>query len=246
MIEEVTAPCRDRILLLYGESTVTKNTFRTALRDTIPVLTGYLVLGMGFGIIMDANGYGLIWTAAMSIFVFAGSMQYAAIGLMTGGASLLTVALTTFAVNCRHLFYGISMIDKYKNAGKFKPYMIFALTDETYSLVCSTDKGSDYCFCVSLLDQCYWVLGSILGSILGSSIDFNSAGIDFALTALFITIFVDQWLNSKEHFSAVAGVGISLVSLLIFGAQSFLIPSMLGITVVLLLRMRKEVGHVRS
>lgn len=217
-----------------------KAVFRSAFRDTIPVLTGYVVLGMGFGIVMHANGYGFLWAVAMSLFIYAGSMQFAAIGLLTGGASMLTVALTTLAVNARHLFYGISMVESYKGTGARKPYLIFALTDETYSLVCGENKGTDYNFYVSLLNQTYWVGGTAIGAVLGTALRFDTTGIDFALTALFITVFVEQWLSSERHFSAVAGVVISVISLLIFGSASFLIPAMIGILAVLLLKMRKE------
>ncbi|MBQ5671676.1 MAG: AzlC family ABC transporter permease, partial [Oscillospiraceae bacterium] len=146
---------------------------KRALKDTIPVLTGYLVLGFGFGIIMKSNGFGIALTAAMSLLIYAGSMQYAAIGLMTGGASLLTVGLTTLMVNARHLFYGISMLEKYRGVGKRKPYLIFGLTDETYSLVCTDPVGiapegrRDYYLLVTLLNHLYWVGGSVLGAVAG-------------------------------------------------------------------------------
>ena len=218
---------------------MTNQEFKTVIHDTVPVMTGYLVLGAGFGMIMKTNGYGIILTIAMSVFIYAGSMQYATIGLLTGGASYLTVALTTLAVNARHLFYGISMIDKYKNSGIRKPYMIFALTDETYSLVCTTEKGTNYCFFVSLFNQLYWVCGSVIGSLLGSALKFNTKGIDFSLTALFITIFIDQIITKKQYFSAVTGFAVSVICLLIFGQNSFLIPAMIIITAVLLLDMRR-------
>lgn len=220
-----------------------KTGFKRTVKDTIPVIAGYLVLGMGFGIIMKTNGYSIWLSLAMSLFIYAGSMQYAAIGLFTGGASMLTVALTTLAVNARHLFYGISMVDKYKNAGIKKGYLIFALTDETYSLVCDTQQDIGYCFQVSLLDQFYWIIGTLTGSILGSRMNFNTEGIDFALTALFLTVFVDQWLKNKRHFSAITGVLTSICCLLLFGPDRFLIPSMAIIAAILLLRMRKEAKH---
>lgn len=222
-----------------------KSTVRTAFVDTIPVMTGYLVLGFGFGIILQASGFGVGLAFAMSLLIYAGSMQYAAIGLLTGGASLVTVALTTLMVNARHLFYGISMIDKYKGAGKKKPYLIFALTDETYSLVCRdidlpAPQRHRYCFLVSLFDQIYWVTGSVLGALAGAVLPFSVEGIDFALTALFVTVFVEQWLSTKDHTAALAGVGASMVCLLIFGSENFLIPAMIAITLLLtLLRGRK-------
>ena len=224
-----------------------KQTFKPALIATLPVLTGYLVLGFGFGIIMKANGFGVALTAAMSLLIYAGSMQYAAIGLMTGGASLLTVALTTLMVNARHLFYGISMLEKYRDVGKAKPYLIFGLTDETYSLVCTdldeipSEQRRDYCLWVTLLDHLYWVGGSVLGALAGTVLQFNSEGIDFALTALFLVVFTEQWLSARRHGPALIGVGVSVLSLLIFGRESFLIPAMLGIGVMLCLY-KEEAG----
>lgn len=200
-----------------------KRTIKKAFWDTLPVMTGYLFLGVGFGIILQQNGYGPLWALAMSLFIYAGSMQYVGIGLLTGGATLLTAALTTLMVNARHLFYGLSMIEPYKGAGRRKPYLIFALTDETYSLV-SRKLPEDverisYCFFVSLFDQCYWVLGSILGSLAGNlPVDFT--GIDFALTALFVTVFVEQWLSSKNHLPALVGVICAAVCLVLFGADN--------------------------
>ena len=216
-----------------------KKVIKKAFKATIPVLTGYLVLGFGFGIIMRSSGYGILLTFAMSLFIYAGSMQYAAVGLLTGGASFLTTALTTLMVNARHLFYGVSMIDKYKGTGVRKPYLIFALTDETYSLVCGDipeippENRADYCFLVSLLDHIYWIAGSVAGAVVGSLISFNTQGIDFALTALFITVFLEQWLTAKKHMPAITGVAASLICLLIFGKEGFLIPAMLIIALLL-------------
>lgn len=222
-----------------------KQTIKKAFWDTLPVMTGYLFLGVGFGIILQQNGYGPLWALAMSLFIYAGSMQYVGIGLLTGGASLLTAALTTLMVNTRHLFYGLSMIEPYKGAGRRKPYLIFALTDETYSLV-SRKLPEDverisYCFFVSLFDQCYWVLGSILGSLAGNlPVDFT--GIDFALTALFVTVFVEQWLSSKNHLPALVGVICAAVCLVLFGADNFLIPTMILIAAILVMlqKVKKE------
>ena len=218
---------------------------RTAFTATIPVLTGYLVLGFGYGILLQSKGFGVLWALATSALIYAGSMQYLAVDLMAGGASLIAAALTTLMVNARHLFYGISIIDKYKGAGKKKPYLIFALTDETYSLVCRdidlpAPQRHRYCFLVSLFDQIYWVTGSVLGALAGAVLPFSVEGIDFALTALFVTVFVEQWLSTKDHTAALAGVGASMVCLLIFGSENFLIPAMIAITLLLtLLRGRK-------
>lgn len=224
---------------MRGESETMKKTIRTAFIDTIPVMTGYLVLGFGFGILLRSSGYGILLAFLMSLFIYAGAMQYVTVGLLTGGASVMTVALTTLMVNARHLFYGISMLEKYDGTGRFKPYLIFALTDETYSLVCvdnpnvRAEERSRYFFFVSLLNHIYWVLGSVLGAVVGALISFNSEGIDFALTALFITVFIEQWLSTKKHFSAIVGVLVSVICLLIFGAEKFLIPTMLLIAIIL-------------
>ena len=218
-------------------------TAKYAFKQSVPIMAGYIVLGMGFGVFLESKGYGVLWAIAMSVFIYAGSMQYVAINLITGGASLIATALMTLMVNARHLFYGISMLDKYKNTGKYKPYLIFALTDETYSLVCSgtIPEGVDrnkYYFLVSLFDQIYWVIGSVIGSVVGSVLNFNTAGIDFSMTALFLVVFVEQWKSTKDHASAITGVAASVVCLLIFGAGNFVIPAMISITVILLL-MRK-------
>ena len=221
-----------------------KRIIKSAFVATVPVLAGYLVLGFGFGIILKSAGYDTLLAFAMSLFIYAGSMQYAAIGLLTGGASLITAFLTTLMVNARHLFYGISMLDKYKNTGIKKPYIIFALTDETYSLVCTDNNSipdnekSNYYFLVSLFNQIYWVVGSVIGAVAGSLISFNSEGIDFALTALFITVFIEQWLNSEKHAPAIVGVTATVICLLVFGKEKFLIPAMA--VILLLLCIKKE------
>lgn len=226
-----------------------KHLLKKAFLASLPVMAGYIVLGNGFGIVLQSKGYGIFWALAMSVFIYAGSMQYLAVDLLAGGASLITAALTALMVNARHLFYGISMIDKYKDTGVCKPYLIFALTDETYSLNCSgapedmEDPGL-YFFFVSLLNQCYWVIGSALGSLLGTVIPFSTEGIDFSLTALFVTVFVEQWKNTHDHIPALIGVGASLLCLLVFGADNFLIPAMILITLALtLIRKKEEKDH---
>lgn len=218
---------------------------KKAFYKTIPVMAGYIVLGSGFGILLHNAGYGMIWAFAMSALIYAGSMQYVGIGLLTGGASVVTTIITTIMVNARHLFYSISMIDKYKDSGKYKPYLIFALTDETYSLLCDDDGEANgsinrYRFFVSLFDQCYWVLGSVIGSLLGSMIRFSTAGIEFSMTALFIASFTEQWIESDNHLPAIVGIVSSVMCLVVFGSENFLIPSMLLITVLLTILRGKE------
>lgn len=213
-------------------------------------MTGYVFLGFGFGILMQQNGFGVLWAAAMSLFIYAGSMQYVAISLLTSGASLLTAAMTAFVVNARHLFYGISMVDTYKGMGKKKPYLIFGLTDETYSLVSQLQipegvSRGGYCFLVTLFDHIYWVSGTVLGSLAGTLLPINYEGVDFALTALFVTIFVEQWLSTKQHGPAIVGVAATVICLVLFGADVFLIPSMAVIAAALILMRKtgKEDSH---
>ena len=224
-------------------------TKKYAFKQSLPVMAGYLVLGMGFGILLKTKGYGVVWAFFMSLFIYAGSMQYVTINLLAGGASVLTAALMTFMVNARHLFYGISMIERYRDTKPYKPYLIFGLTDETYSLVCSGNvpDGVDekkYYFYLTLLNQSYWIIGSVVGSLLGNLITFSTAGIEFSMTALFLVVFVDQWKSVKNHTSAVVGVGTSVACLLIFGRENFLIPTMIAISVTLTI-LRKDL-HVQE
>ena len=228
-------------------------TFKYAFVRSLPIMAGYIVLGLGFGVLLQSKGYGAGWALAMGGLIYAGSMQYVAIDLLAGGASLISAALMTLMVNARHLFYGISMLERYKDTGAAKPYLIFALTDETYSVVCSGDvpDGVDrkkYYFWVSLLDQFYWVVGCVAGALLGSVLPFDTTGIDFSMTALFLVVMVEQWRSTRDHTPALVGLGVSLVCLLVFGSSNFLIPSMIGITVALTLlrgtmEKRKEAGH---
>lgn len=212
--------------------------FRAAFLDTVPVLAGYLFLGMGFGILLSESGYGIGWAFFMALFIYAGSGQYLAVSLMAGGSSLISAGIAIFLVNARHIFYGISLIDTYKGAGKKKPYMIFALTDETYSLVTQNQPPEGmsrhkYCFIVSVLDHIYWICGCVLGSVAGALLPISFEGVEFVLTALFVTLFVEQWLSTKNHLPAIIGVASTLVCLLIFGRDIFLIPSMALIAVLL-------------
>ena len=221
--------------------------YKRAFVHTLPVFAGYLVLGLGFGILLRVAGFGALWALAMSIFMYAGSMQYVGVSLLSGGTSLVTVAVTTLMVQARHLFYGISLIDRYRGAGIKKLYLMHALTDETYSLVTSThipdfvDEKSYY-FAISLLNHIYWITGCMLGSLAGAILPFSSEGVDFAMTALFVTIFVEQWVSEKEHRPALIGLGATALCLLVFGSESFLIPSMVLILLGLFLLRRPIEG----
>ncbi|MBS6194304.1 MAG: AzlC family ABC transporter permease [Clostridiales bacterium] len=216
-----------------------KKTITCAFRASLPVMAGYIVLGTGFGILMESRGFAWYWAALMSLIIYAGSMQYVAVDLLGAGANLITFALMTLAVNARHLFYGLTMLTKYKSAGREKPYLIFALTDETFSIVCAADlpegvEERKYDLLVSILNQIYWIFGSILGALLGTALSFNSAGVEFSMTALFTVTVIGQWEKSKNHLPAIIGFAVSVICLLVFGPGDFLIPSMLLITVILL------------
>ena len=216
-----------------------KRVLKPAFIATVPVMTGYLVLGFGFGLVLHNAGGNVLLAVVMSAFIYAGSMQYVAIDLLTGGASLISAALMTLMVNARHLFYGVSMLEKYRGMGVAKPYLIFALTDETYSLLCQKElpvpeeHRRAYCFLVSLFDQLWWVLGTLLGAAAGTLLTFSTEGVDFALTALFVTVVIEQWLTAEDRVPAMIGGLASIVCLVGFGPADFLIPTMLLIALML-------------
>ena len=227
---------------------MSKKIIKEAFVKSLPVCAGYVVLGIGFGILLEKTGYGLSWAILMSVVIYAGSCQYVGVSLIAGKASLAVTAMTILMVNARHLFYSISMFDKYKDAGKKKWYLIFGLTDETYSLLCegACPEGADvhtYQFLATLFDQIYWIAGSAVGAVLGSVITFSTAGIEFSMTALFVTVFVEQWLTTKNHLPAILGLASTAVCRLIFGREIFLIPSMITILTALTF-MRKQTGEV--
>lgn len=218
-----------------GEKT---KALKAAIPHTLPVFIGFMILGMAYGILMSSKGYGVGWSILMSIFVFAGSMQYVAITALTTVFNPINAFLLTLVVNARHIFYGISMLDRFQNAGKFKPYLIFGLCDETFSVLCSAEppEGVDrnlFMFFVTVLDHSYWVAGTAIGGILGSMMSFNTKGLDFVLTALFVVIYIGQWKNGGNRKSALIGVGATAVCLILFGRDHFIIPSMIAIMILL-------------
>ena len=213
---------------------------KAAFPHTLPVMTGYLFLGMAFGILLHSTGLADGWALVMSLFIYAGSMQFVAIGLLTSAFSPVSAFLITLMVNARHLFYGLSMLEPFRKLGRLRPYMIFSLSDETYSLLCSARPPEgvdrrDFLFFISLLDQTYWVLGTLSGVLAGSVLPFDTTGIDFAMTALFLVIFVEQWESAKNHLPAAGALIITLFCLLAAGADRFLPFSMAGILLFLLL-----------
>ena len=207
---------------------------------TIPVLMGYLAIGMAFGFMLQAVGYNFIWAFFMSLSIYAGSGQYLGVSLLSTGAALGTVALMTLIINFRHLVYGLSMLEKFRGMGIRKLYMIFSLTDETYALLSSAQapvgvNPRNFYFAIALLDQSYWILGSVIGAVAGAVIPIDTTGIDFAMTALFVVIAVEQWETYRSHLPAVLGAVATLVSLLVVGAENMLLPALAIIVVALLL-----------
>lgn len=216
-----------------------KTEIRFAVKQTMPVFFGYIFLGIAYGLLLRDAGYGVLWALGTSMFIYAGSMQFLLVALLSGGAGLLYSAVMTVLINGRHLFYGLSFIDRFKAMGKAYPYMIFSLTDETYSVLCGCHVPEELYakkvwLAISCLDQCYWILGSLIGNTLGKLITFDSTGIDFTMTALFTVIMTEQWRESSNHMPAIIGAASALLFLILLGADRFMIPS-LAVTVFTLL-----------
>ena len=226
---------------------------RYAFIKSLPVMAGYIFLGTAFGIVLEEAGFGYGWAILMSVFVFAGSMQFAMVPLMAAGVSPVVMAFTALFVNCRHIFYGLSFIESFKKI-KGRLYMIFALTDETYSVLCGcrnedpSEEMRDSWFFISLFNQCYWVIGSVIGAILGEALPIDFSGIDFSMTALFVIILLEQILNNPKQNGVIAGASlvIAIVSIMIFGLDKFLLPALIVCVLVVTLygnttKMSKEV-----
>ena len=213
-----------------------RRAFRAAFPATVPVLMGYLSIGIAFGLMLEAIGYNVIWAFFMSLTIYAGSGQYMGVELLSTGAALGSVAVLTLILNFRHLVYGLSMLEKFRGMGLRKLYMIFSLTDETYALLSSARVPERvdphaYYFAIAVLDHGYWILGSVIGSVAGALISFDTTGIDFVLTALFVVLFIGQWDQTHNHRPMLMGVGCAAACLVVFGADQFMIPAMLCILV---------------
>ncbi|HAX50329.1 AzlC family ABC transporter permease [Muricomes intestini] len=223
-----------------------KLAFKKAFPCTIPVLTGYLFIGIAFGVMYAEKGYSAWWAVLMSVLVYAGSAQYLAVNFFVPGISFAQIIFMTLMVNVRHIFYGLTWLEKFHQMGKKRWYMIFGLTDETYSLLCSAKapEGVDedkFMFAIVLLDQSYWVAGSAIGGILKNVLTFNTEGIEFAMTALFVVIFTEQWMNVKNRIPAAIGVISALLCLQIFGSANFVFPTMiLSVLALFITRKRLE------
>ena len=222
--------------------------FRAAFPHTIPIFAGFWFLGLTYGIYMNVSGFSFLYPMLMSLTIFAGSMEFVTVELLLGAFNPLQALAMTLMINARHLFYGISMLDKFRGTGLKKLYLIFGMCDESFSInyTASIPKDVDrgwFMFFITLLNHLYWFSGSTLGGLFGSLIHFNTEGLDFVMTAMFVVIFMEQWLKDKRHTSALAGTGISLLCLLIFGPDNFIIPAMLAILAALtLLRKPLEKG----
>lgn len=240
------------------ELTTPQRPVRAALRAafpyTVPILTGFLFLGIAYGVYMNVSGFPAIYPIVMSLTVFAGSMEFVAVNLLLGAFDPLGALALTLLVNARHLFYGIAMLDKYRDVGKKRWYLIFGLCDESFSINCAANvpKGVDrgwFYFFVTLLNHAYWVCGATLGGLFGSLLELELEGLEFVMTALLAVLFLEQLMKEKDHTSALLGVGMSLVCLVIFGSGGFVIPAMLAILAGLtLLRRpleRRERGEAR-
>ncbi len=218
---------------------------RAALPRTLPVFAGYVPLGLAYGIYMRSLGFGILYPAGMAVIIYGGSLEFVAGALLTAPFAPAAAFMMALMIQARHLFYGISMLEKYRGVGWKKLYLIYAMSDETFSVVYSStppdgvDRGW-YMFFISLLDQSYWVLGATLGGLLGAVLPFNTEGIDFVMTAMFVVIFMDQWKKEKQHISALVGLAAPVCCLLLFGADSFLLPAM-GCILLLLTALRRPI-----
>ena len=214
--------------------------FLAALPHTLPICVAFLFLGMSYGFYMHSKGFSFVYPMLMSFFIFAGSMEFVTVGLLLGPFNPLSAFLLTLMVNARHLFYGISMLDKYRDCGLKKGYLIFGLCDESFSINCSVAPPPDvdrgwFMFFVTLLNHIYWVLGSTLGGLVGYAVRFDAKGIEFVMTALFVVIFLNQWKAAEGHLPALIGIGCSTLCLILFGSARFMLPSMAAIVAVCLL-----------
>ena len=213
-------------------------TARTAFPHTIPIMAGFLFLGMTYGVFMVQSGFPFWYPMLTSLVIFGGSLEFVVVNLLLGAFNPLQAFAMALMIQARHLFYGVSMLDKYRDTGKKKLYMIFGLTDETFSVNCSAEVPPDvdrgwFYFFVTLMNQIYWFTGATLGALFGMLIQFNAQGLDFAMTALFVVIFINQWRKDRQHISALLGLGLSVLSLLLFGKDDFLLPTMAAILAAL-------------
>ena len=214
------------------EKGVKLKALKAAFPYTVPIFAGFWFLGLTYGIYMNSAGFSFLYPMLMSLTIFAGSMEFVTVNLLLGAFNPLQALAMTLMINAHHLFYGISMLDRYKGLGLKKIYLIFGLCDESFSINYTADIPKDvdkgwFMFFVTLLNQIYWFSGSTLGGIFGSLITFSTEGLEFVMTAMFVVIFLEQWLKDKNHLPAIMGLVISVICLAAFGAENFIIPAML-------------------
>lgn len=224
---------------------------KAAFPHTIPIMTGFLFLGASYGIYMNVSGFEFWYPMITSMLIFAGSVEFVTVNLLLGAFNPLQAFLLALMINARHIFYGISMLDKYRGTGLKKFYLIYGMCDESFSVNYTAEIPEDvdkgwFMFFVNLLNQIYWVAGATIGGILGGVIAFNTNGIEFVMTAMFVVIFLEQWLKEKNHIPSILGLVISAVCLILFGADKFIIPSMAAMLIILtLLRKVLDKGDVK-
>ena len=238
MREELLQPETVQQKAAQPKSKMLGKAFRAAFPYTIPIFAGFWFLGLTYGIYMNVSGFSFWYPMLMSITIFAGSIEFVTVSMLLGAFNPLQAFAMTLMINARHLFYGISMLDKFRGTGWKKFYLIFGMCDESFSINYTADIPEDvdrgwFMFFVTLLNHIYWFSGATLGGIFGSLIQFNTEGLEFVMPAMFVVIFLEQWLKEEKHTSGILGLGISLLCLLVFGADNFIIPSMLMIIVVL-------------
>lgn len=220
------------------KSTVRRRAFSAAFPHTIPILAGFLFLGISYGLYATAAGFAFWYPILMAVVIFGGSLEFVAVEMLLGVFAPVQTIIMALMIQARHLFYGISMLEKYKGIGWKKVYLIYGMCDESFSINCSADIPADidkgwFMFFVTLLNQCYWVMGTAIGAVLGSVVTLNLDGLEFVMTAMFVVIFLDQWLKEKKHYTGMIGVAASAACLLVFGADSFMIPTMLCVLCLL-------------
>ncbi len=224
-----------------------KKALKAAFPHTIPILTGFLFIGMVYGMLMNSKGYGPGWVFLFSAIVLAGSGQFLGVTFLTSAFNPLYALVMTLIINARHLFYGISFLDRYRDTGRMKPYLIYGLCDETFSVICASQPPEEvspkwFYFSVTALHQVYWVTGGVLGGLIGAMVSFDTRGLDFVLTALFTVIFTGQWKSTPNHKPALIGLGSASLCLILLGPDRFILPSMLAIILLLIVFRSKIQG----
>ena len=222
-----------------------KKAFKAALPHTLPICVGFLFLGMSYGFLMRSKGFSFVYPLLMSLFIFAGSMEFVTVNLLLSTFNPLYAFLLALMVNARHIFYGISMLEKYKNTGWKKAYLIYGMCDESFTINCTISPPPDvdrgwFMFFVTLLNHIYWVSGAAFGALLGSFLRFDTTGLEFVMTALFVVMFMNQWQERKGHRPALMGLGCSLICLFFFRADHFILPAMVLIVLCFSLNWKKQ------